>query len=541
MAATSGGPTSGLERGLTAGLALILALTALDWGLPNHIGWDVDSIAPHGPIALGLGDVDALDPIYPLFHHALSAAAYWPLLRAEAATGAWQPEVYRANPLRGFDDPFGTLSTLILVSRLLTALMAVGCVLLVHSLARERLQSAGGARLVAALCATGHAFAYYSHTGNLDVPYLFWSLAALRTIVALDAGAPSRRLLVLAGVLTALAIATKDQAYGLFALTLPWALLRLRRHPRPWQRSTWLVGSMLAAYLIASGAALAPGFYRRHVETIVGDAKSPAGRVGLPAWLGESERAVAVRVDRTALASEIARGSVHAFGHAAVGVPLVIAGLGGLWYGRRRLTPLLLAGLGYVITFLIPAGYAPIRFLLPIWLMLAVGAGQVYALAARRWPAAAAATALIAVVASGWSGYITIDKLRHDSRHDLEAWLADNVGRDDRFEVFSTSGFPIYHPRFDPAQPVRSRGYAYWQAAGAGEIDRATDWVLLIYTAPRARLQTVARLHDELARAGSGFVHAATFERRLALDPDALDPLSPELVLYRREPPRPAR
>ena len=61
---------------------------------------------------------------------------------------------------------------------------------------------------------------YYGQVSNLDVPYLFWGLLALLWCMrAVVEQAPRR--FWLAALFAAAAVATKDQAYALFLLSLP--------------------------------------------------------------------------------------------------------------------------------------------------------------------------------------------------------------------------------------------------------------------------------------------------------------------------------
>ena len=67
-------------------------------------------------------------------------------------------------------------------------------------------------------------FAYYAHTSNLDVPYLFWGCLAVLSLVRAVARREPRRLRAFAA-LAALAVGTKDQAYAMFLLGAPAAVL----------------------------------------------------------------------------------------------------------------------------------------------------------------------------------------------------------------------------------------------------------------------------------------------------------------------------
>ncbi|MFX8840737.1 hypothetical protein ABTM78_20500, partial [Acinetobacter baumannii] len=75
-----------------------------------------------------------------------------------------------------------------------------------------------------AVCVLNAPLTYYGQVTNLDGPYLFWGSTALwnwmRLAVERDLRAIRWAMLAMAA-----AIATKDQAYALFALSLPILLL----------------------------------------------------------------------------------------------------------------------------------------------------------------------------------------------------------------------------------------------------------------------------------------------------------------------------
>ncbi|HEX5530633.1 MAG TPA: glycosyltransferase family 39 protein, partial [Methylomirabilota bacterium] len=255
----------GRAAGLGAAVALCAALYAwpLDWGLPSEYGWAPDELTP-AAVLEGAGQrfSNGWHSKYPPFHHAVLASAYAPWLR-----GA--PDARRQH-------------VLFRVGRIVSLLMAAGTVVLVYLCGRELFDHLPAlfAALVAGLSAP---FTYYAKLANLDVPYLFWFSAALLAYLRLLPGHRLRHYVALAACAAA-AVATKDQAYGLFVLTAPFVVRALHRHrqatgapPSPW--ATLADRRLAAAALTAAGGLIVldniwmnPGGFAAHVGLIMGSA-----------------------------------------------------------------------------------------------------------------------------------------------------------------------------------------------------------------------------------------------------------------------------
>lgn len=214
-------------------LALLLVavlgncLLSAHWGLPDGATpestspWAVDTIAPLGPLSEAndrFARSDTNPVIYPLFHYVVLLAAYAPYVATAFATGALRdpgPEF----PY-GAVDPASFFAALNVIASLVSALMAAGIVFCIYQIARD-LFDRRTALLAALLAALVPPLAYYGMTSNLDVPYLFWTLLAIRYLVS---AALHGRLssYIVCGIAAGLAFATKDQAAGYFA---SWPLL----------------------------------------------------------------------------------------------------------------------------------------------------------------------------------------------------------------------------------------------------------------------------------------------------------------------------
>src|SRR5687767_1306554 len=172
-----------MTRTRTGVLAALLAFTlcnsllAAKWGLPDGATaettstWAVDTVAPLGPLneANNLFTRRGVDSvIYPLFHYVVLAGAYAPYIAVALLTGDL------ASPSSDF--PYGAAEPttffvhLSLIASLVSALMAVGCVLLGYLIAREAF-GALAALWTALLTALVPPLAYYGAMPNLDVPY----------------------------------------------------------------------------------------------------------------------------------------------------------------------------------------------------------------------------------------------------------------------------------------------------------------------------------------------------------------------------------
>ena len=199
------------DRALHAVVLLSAALNACGiwWGL--NWRWAPDEIYPtHVLEAIESRFSNGWSGPYPPFHYYVLSLAYVPFLVAD-----WLLDTRASFPLH-------------FVNRSVSLVMATGIVVVCYLIGRELRGRAAGLA-AALLTALLLPFVYYAKTSNLDVPYLFWfSLAMLfymRIVVAGDAAAYAW--FALAG---ALAIASKDQAFGFFvapAVHVAW--LRYRR------------------------------------------------------------------------------------------------------------------------------------------------------------------------------------------------------------------------------------------------------------------------------------------------------------------------
>lgn len=201
-------------------VAAVLRLVGLGWGLPASDGWDSDGIAPRD-FLVGVsktylpGDYFT----YPPFHLLILTILTFP---------GWLTGIVNASSIAPADIvaefikiPYMTFFAL--VARLVSTVMSLGTIYYVGKIGEELAGRRAGI-CVAGVCAMNATLTYYGHTTNLDGPYLFWSSLAIlfwiRVIARHDLG--QIRWMVLCAVA---AIATKDQAYAIFLLSLPLSLI----------------------------------------------------------------------------------------------------------------------------------------------------------------------------------------------------------------------------------------------------------------------------------------------------------------------------
>ena len=452
------------------------------------------------------------------------AAAYAPWLRAA-------PDARRHH-------------VLFRVGRIVSLLMAAGTVVLVYLCGRELFDHLPAlfAALVAGL---GAPFTYYAKVANLDVPYLFWFAAALLAYLRLLQGHRLRHYVALAACAAA-AVATKDQAYGLFLLPAPFIVRELHRHRRaagapPSLRATLGDRRLAAAALTAALGLIVldniwmnPRGFAAHVELILGSASRDFR------MFDRSAGGLAALAAATVRALVFALGA-PAFAAAAAGLVLAAA----RWRENRLLLATLVPAASYWLGFVAAVLYLYDRFVLPIAIVLALFAGKALALAlARRGSAVLPIAAAALVVAASALRALSVDVLlARDSRYAVEGWLREHAPPP---AVVAAVGPLEYLPRLDGL---------HWRRLGPS-IDRLrrVDPDVVVVNADFARRAAEggsdAELYEALAggRAGYRLALAQPASQTLPFldvgtfrgdDParvhSNLDKVGPEILVYARD------
>jgi Dolichyl-phosphate-mannose-protein mannosyltransferase len=405
-------------------LLVSLGLNAwmVTWGLPSTAGWAPDEILPSAVLeAKARRFSGGWFDKYPPLHFRLLGVLYSTIPGMELRPGV---------PVPG-----DTYDRLFVAGRWLSVAMGVGVVLLVY-LCGLRLLDGVGALLAAAAVAVMAPFVFYAKLANVDVPYLFWWLLSLLFLIRVLGGHRLLDYLGL-GVAAALAVGTKDQAYGLFVLVGP--LLVWSRHDRDREKG-WL-RAFLAPELplaVAVGALVLQAIYglpgnaeglRAHIRLITGSASQDfrefpntiAGHAGL----------LVSTVRNTAFVM-----GVPAFLAALVGIVLAVRRM------DRRLLVMLVPAASYYLFFMSVALYCYDRFVLPIAIVLAFFAGDLLGRMARHdlW----GKTATVAVLMYGLARAISVNvMMANDSRFAAEKWLEKHGGE----ALVAMIGPPEYLPR----------------------------------------------------------------------------------------------
>ena len=432
--------------------ATIIRFAAIGWGLPASDGWDDDGIAPRN-FLVGVAQtyVPGAYFTYPPLHMILLAILTAPgwIIGLFNAPSLSQHEVI-AELIR---VPYMTFFAV--VARLVSVAMSVGTIYLVGKMT----QTIAGRRaglFAAATCALNAALTYYGQVTNLDGPYLFWSVLSIwgfvRTIAEREP-----RYLRWAMLSAAAAVATKDQAYAVFLLSVPLALalwFAIDRWPR--QNARILIVTLLLstgvavlALLIVDGVIGNPTGFAKRVAFLVGPASQDYANYQ-DNWTGR----IALLHDMWAYFPRYYPAIAAAFGAVGIAIHAV------RWREDRSrfvagLLPML-AIASFTIAFNFMALRSESRFFLPQSVFIAVYIGiavDTLAFASNPWIKHGARVLAFAIGIIAFYQCAGIDAaFVEDPRYDTERWLNANVRNGD---VIETYGANAYLPRFPNAAIVR--------------------------------------------------------------------------------------
>lgn len=437
-------------------LAAGLRLAGLTWGLPASDGWDDDGFAPRNFLtALALTWTPGAFFTYPPLHAILLAV---PTLPVAAWALAHAPSLSQGDVIATITQP-QYMTYFAVVGRLLGVVMSLGIIWTIGEMAR--LVAGRRAGLFAAgACALNVTLTYYGQVSNLDVPYLFWGLLALLWVMRAVTERSPRRFWG-AILFAAAAIATKDQAYGLFLLSLPLFLVLwfvTDRWPRDHVRNLAKVMLPAAAVallllLLLDGALTNPIGFMRRIAFLTGPASKDYAEYlpNLTGWL--------------ALSGDLLRHFA-----AGYGLPVMALAVAGIFVllrrtaGAARLAGLLplFAIISFTTCFNFAALRSDDRFLMPQGVLSAfyIGlAAETLAFAGERWArwcgrALLAATALLAL---HWCVAVNAALLL-DPRYDAESWLKAHLKPGDSIETY---GQNCFLPRFAQGAQVARVGQGY--------------------------------------------------------------------------------
>ena len=422
--------------------AAALRLPGLFWGLPASDGWDNDGFAPRNFLtALALTWMPGSYFTYPPLHALLLAlpslpVAGWALAHAPSLS---QHDVIATITQPHYMTYFAVVGRLVSIAMSLGIIWAIGAMATLVAGRRAGLFAAGAAALNVGLT-------YYGQVSNLDVPFLFWAALSLLSCMRAVIEQQLHRFW-LAALFAACAVATKDQAYAIFALSLPLffaAWFIVDAWPRRNARAVLItlapaVVIAIVAVLLVDGAITNPGGFLKRVAFLTGPASQDYaeyshGLTGVWALLGDMLRFYT-------------RGA----GLAAVG----LAVLGAAAFALRARGAVLVAGLlpllaavSFTLCFNLAALRTDDRFLLPQAMMACVyiGIAGAFVLRARPLPRLGAAMVLALTGLFSLHQALAVDAaMLLDPRYDAERWLASHVRPGDTVETY---GQNCFLPRF---------------------------------------------------------------------------------------------
>jgi hypothetical protein len=426
-----------------------LRLAGLFWGLPATDGWDDDGFAPRNFLtALALTWKPGAYFTYPPLHALLLAVpalpvAGWALAHAPSLS---QHDVVAAITRPAYMTYFAVLG------RLISLAMSLGIIWCVSEMTRV----AAGARaglLAAIACALNFGLTYYGQVSNLDVPYLFWACLALLWCMRTIQEQQPRRFWP-AALFAAAAVATKDQAYALFLLSLPLFLVLwfvTDAWPRAHARKialTLVPAAIVALFLLllVDGAITNPSGFLHRIAFLAGPASQDYAEYlhGPSGWL--------------ALLGDM--GGIFARGYGVAAMVLTVLGIGAHILrsrGGARVAGLLplFAIVSFIICFNFAALRSDDRFLLPQSVLSCVYIGiaaEMLAFPARNWMRLAGRGVLMLVALAALHQAVAVNAaLLFDPRYDAERWMAAHVRPGD---VIETYGQNCFLPRFPPTARV---------------------------------------------------------------------------------------
>ncbi len=439
-------------------LSFCLYCDGISWGLPSFSGWAVDEVLPSQVLrGMQAGFTHGWSEKYPPFHFYLLAILYLP--------------VYWLNhgDFTKLGEDLETYTTLFYIGRSLSVAMGVAIVGLIYALARA-VYSHSVALWSTLMTAILLPMVYYSKVVNLDVPYLFWVIISFIFYVRILKNHLLKDYILFA-VMAAIAVSTKDQAYGFYLLTpffILWQYTRFIKQPagdvsrsQVWiqlLKDPRLIYPLLAGivtFIILNNLIFNWQGFIQHLRLITAGSASVVPRYDQSFWghvqmFGQSWRHIRV----------------------AFGWPLYLVCLIGLGDALRQprqhsLALMLWVPLiSYYLTYITVIVFNDVRYLLPCNLILTIFGGQWLAKQfqlTRNFPSSHQASSrlfqvkhqllywrslAIAVIFiySFFYVYSINVLMKHDSRYTVEAWMAANMDQD---ALILATGAKRYLPRLE--------------------------------------------------------------------------------------------
>ena len=398
------------------------------------------------------------------------------------------------------------------LATLVSVLMGCVTIMAVFVLAR-RLFGMKAAALAAALSLCSAPFLFYSRTGNLDVPALCWTMLALVALERCWSDGLSLGRAIACGVFAALAVATKDQSYGLLLPPLLLLLVRAVRVPAPTlgQRLRLpliLVASGVVAFLVASGIIMRPDRFVRHLDYIT-NFRETFANVRNPTTLTlMREPTFGGRVQ---LLGDLLRAS-----GAAVGWPVILLGVAGFalfWRSMTTVRWMFAAVVGLYLLVLVPIEHVQYRYALAPAILLAILASGAVARLEHR-PLAFGALAVLLIGPALAGGAEVTHAMLTDARRPASEWLGARAAAGDTLGFFGRRHQLPYVPAGVHAEALDEGGEARPRL-----IEVNPRWVIVApdYFADPSRERSIflpPDVYDGLRDGSLGWKLVARFESR---------------------------
>ena len=430
-------------------IAFVLLVYGLMWGLPNLFDFAQDSVVPTGELARQGFDFEKITSHrYPPFHFLILKTLFVP--------------VRGLTHVAGISDNAKVAATLfILTARLVSVAMGLGAMWLIFLIGRRVWGNAAGYGSAWTFILSPLTL-YYAKNANLDIPYVFWLACSLYYYVRILQENRAKDYAWL-GLFAALAVCTKDQAYG-FILLMPIPII-YRLWKRPDEETTddskfipLICGAaaFLLPFVVIHNLILDWAGFTKHVQTIMGPG-SEGWRLFTRGPVGQLRLLV-----------ETMLRLMDAWTPA--GLVLVIIGLVVSLRRRDERSPLLWALLvplaGYHLSFLAVVGYVPTRWVLPIMLVLSLFAGRGIIWLWSKMRVGSIPGKAMVVVLIGWvalAGLSLCHVMENFSRYDAQKWLEDNVPASARMVYMGEMrNMPRFNKPLDP-QPCEATEQALAQ------------------------------------------------------------------------------
>ncbi len=428
---------------------LTVCLVGIDWGIPCTDSWAADTLSPRasGLAAIAECYLPGHAFRYPPLHLLILTLASLPeILVAIVRVGTDQDALARELILPGYMTPIE------LSARVVAVVMAVGIVIntmrLWSAIVSRRAGIAAGV-----VVGVNPVFVYYAHTGNLEVPYLFWSTWAMVEVDRVLRG-QAREVQVL--LLATAAVLTKDQSSAAFLLVIPFSLVVFPLLSRGAARRAVLlrkplwkaVALAVGAYLLVSGALVNPSGFRARLGILFGPASQDWATY--PRGLGG-----AVSILRDMVLS-IPRYTSWPIALAAM-TGLVLLLRHGTGTARARAVMPFVAALSFTLFFTVAARRTEDRFVLPQAILFFPYAAVVFHALARRLTTMRGrlllAVVSISTMAPAVVGVASMDAtLLGDARYEAERFLS-TLPAGAKLEIY---GGPHFLPRL-PSKLILTR------------------------------------------------------------------------------------